>query len=130
MLITTHSDYLIKEFNNLIMLSRSFTGKSEIAKKLKYREDDFLAPESVRAYVAEDNTLRRCEVDAFGIEMPVFDETIRPNQHCSKRISIAISRSQCEMTLERRLKEVLAQSVLESEKDDCIILRERQRIRE
>ena len=75
-LITTHSDYLIKEFNNLIMLSRSFTGKSEIAKKLKYREDDFLAPESVRAYVAEDNTLRRCEVDAFGIEMPVFDETI------------------------------------------------------
>lgn len=31
------------------------------------------------------------------------------------------------MTLERRLNEVLAQSVLESEKDDRIILRERQR---
>lgn len=75
-LITTHSDYLIKEINNLIMLSRSFTGKGEIARKLKYREDDFLEPDSVRAYVAEDYTLRRCDVDAFGIEMPVFDETI------------------------------------------------------
>ena len=75
-LITTHSDYLIKELNNLIMLSRPFSDKEEVVSKLRYQEDDFLAPESVRAYVAEDNTLRRCGVDAFGIEMPVFDETI------------------------------------------------------
>ncbi|MDE2816568.1 MAG: AAA family ATPase [Chloroflexota bacterium] len=75
-LITTHSDYLIKEINNLIMLSRSFPDKKDVIKKLKYQEDDFLAPESVRAYVAEESTLRRCEVDTFGIDMPVFDKTI------------------------------------------------------
>ena len=75
-LITTHSDYLIKEVNNLIMLSRPFPDKGQVINKLKYREDDFLEPESVRAYVAEEKTLRRCEVDTFGIDMPVFDETI------------------------------------------------------
>ena len=75
-LITTHSDYLVKELSNLVMLSRPFAGKNDVVRKLKYREDDFLAPGSVRAYIAEDNTLRPCEVDTFGIDMPVFDETI------------------------------------------------------
>ncbi|MDE0298984.1 MAG: AAA family ATPase [Candidatus Poribacteria bacterium] len=75
-LITTHSDYLIKEINNLVMLSRPFEDKEAVIKKLKYSPDDFLDSESVRAYVAEDNSLTRCDVDRFGIDMPVFDETI------------------------------------------------------
>ena len=75
-LITTHSDYLIKEINNLVMLSRPFSDKNSMIKKLKYRADDFLEPESVRAYVAEENGLTRCSVDGFGIAMPVFDQTI------------------------------------------------------
>ena len=75
-LITTHSDYLIKEINNLVMLSRSFTDKESVIKKLKYESDDALEPELIRAYVAEKNGLTRCVVDHFGIDMPVFDETI------------------------------------------------------
>lgn len=75
-LITTHSDYLIKEINNLVMLSRPFDNKDSVIKKFKYRKDDFLEPESIHAYVAERNGLTRCAVDHFGIDMPVFDETI------------------------------------------------------
>ena len=75
-LITTHSDYLIKEFNNLVMLSRQFDDKEAVTKKLKYSSDDALEPESIRAYVAENNGLTRCDVDEFGINMPVFDRTI------------------------------------------------------
>ena len=75
-LITTHSDYLIKEINNLVMLSRPFKNKEAVIKKLKYSVDDFLVPDSIRAYVAQDNSLTRCDVDRFGIDMPVFDETI------------------------------------------------------
>ena len=75
-LITTHSDYLIKEINNLVMLSRPFADKGSVIGKLKYRADDFLEPESVRAYVAENNGLSKCDVDGFGMNMPVFDETI------------------------------------------------------
>ncbi len=75
-LITTHSDYLIKEINNLVMLSQSFADKDAVIRKLKYGADDFLDPDSIRAYVAEGNGLTRCEVDRFGVNMPVFDKTI------------------------------------------------------
>jgi hypothetical protein len=75
-LITTHSDYIIKEINNLVMLSRPFADKDAVLKKLKYRSDVALNGESIRAYVAENNSLTRCDVDEFGIDMPVFDTTI------------------------------------------------------
>lgn len=75
-LVTTHSDYLIKEINNLIMLSGPFSGKERIAQKFGYEKNEILSPEGVRAYVAEDNELTACEVDKFGIDMPVFDKTI------------------------------------------------------
>ena len=75
-LITTHSDYIIKEINNLVMLNRPFADKNAVIKKLKYGLDDALNPEVIRAYVAENNGLTPCEVDSFGIDMPVFDTTI------------------------------------------------------
>ena len=75
-LITTHSDYLIMEINNLVMLSRPFADKEQVVKKLKYSPDDFLAPDSIRAYVSDRNGLSRCTVNEFGIDMPVFDKTM------------------------------------------------------
>ena len=75
-LVSTHSDYLIKELNNLIMLSSNFEKKAEVMKRRNYEEADCLDPERVRAYIAKENTLVQCEIDKFGIEMPSFDETI------------------------------------------------------
>ena len=76
-LITTHSDYIIKEINNLIMLSRDFEGKREVSKRLGYQQDDEISPDQIRAYTAEDGTLRQRDVRDIGIDMPVFDDTIR-----------------------------------------------------
>ncbi len=75
-LITTHSDYIIKEINNLIMLSQSFENKDQTVEKLNYKKDDFLDPDSVRAYVAEGSSLSECVIDTFGIDMPSFEATI------------------------------------------------------
>ena len=75
-LLTTHSDYLVKEINNLIMLSSPFADKAEITAKLGYGEHECISPATVRAYVAENNSLTRCKVDRFGIDMPIFDHTI------------------------------------------------------
>ena len=75
-LITTHSDYIVKEINNLIMLSQDFEDKKKVARKLRYAESDFLPPASVRAYVAENNGLDACDVDKFGVNMPTFDTVI------------------------------------------------------
>lgn len=75
-LITTHSDYLIKEFNNLVMLSQTFEDKEKLVSEFKYHPHDLLRAESISAYVAENNGLTKCAVDRFGIDMPVFDKTI------------------------------------------------------
>ena len=75
-LITTHSDYIVKEINNLIMLSQDFEDKKKVVRKLRYAESDFLPPASVRAYVAENNGLVACDVDKFGVNMPTFDTVI------------------------------------------------------
>ena len=75
-LVTTHSDYIVKEINNLIMLSRSFDKKAGVMRKLKYAKDDCIAPERIRAYVADGGGLTRCRIDKYGIDMPNFDEAI------------------------------------------------------
>ena len=75
-LITTHSDYVLKEINNLIMLNSSFEGKEKLIKKLKYKSCESLDPESVRCYIAEDGQLTPCKVDKFGADLPMFDKTI------------------------------------------------------
>ena len=69
-LITTHSDYIVKEINCLIMLSRSFKNKEAVVKELKYGDDEYLEGDQVRAYVAEKNSLTRCEMNEYGIEYP------------------------------------------------------------
>ncbi len=86
-LITTHSDYLVKELNNLIMLSRDFPEKRSVARKLGYQRGEGLDPGLVRAYVAEGEGLTECEIGEFGIEMPVFDETIDDINNAAAELS-------------------------------------------
>ena len=74
-LVTTHSDYMIKEINNLIMLA-SIPDRERVASRLGYREESFIERDLVRAYIAENNGLRECTIDEFGIDMPLFDKTI------------------------------------------------------
>ena len=90
-LITTHSDYLIKEINNLVMLSKPFAGKADLIKKLKYGRNEFLTPDLIRAYIAENNGLTSCQVDDFGIDMPVFDKTIDDINRASNELASRLS---------------------------------------
>lgn len=75
-MLTTHSDYLVKEINNLIMLSHDFEGKNSFIAEHGYAPDEYLKISSVEAYTAENNSLVRCEVDEFGLLTPIFDDTI------------------------------------------------------
>ena len=78
-LITTHSDYIIKEINNLIMLHQDFGYKQKFLKKHKkeYTENDHLDPNFVKAYICENGGLSPCDIDERGIkEMSVFDDAI------------------------------------------------------
>ena len=83
--VTTHSDYIVREFNNLIMLGSDFSRKKSFLQKHKkdYSADDFLNPESVRGYVCEKGALTACDVDRFGISMPPFDDAIEKTSKIS-----------------------------------------------
>lgn len=76
-LITTHSDYIIKEINNLIMIHNLGDKLDRKAvRKHGYTSGDRIDPAGIRAYAAENNSLTRCNIDRYGLDMPIFDDTI------------------------------------------------------
>lgn len=76
LLMTTHSDYLIKELNNLIVLNNDFDSKEELMTKYKYTEDDILDKDRVKVYIAENHTLTPAKITDIGIEVGTFDDEI------------------------------------------------------
>ena len=89
-LISTHSDYIVKEINNLIMLSRSFDNKKQLLEDLNYSKEDEIQPAAIKAYYANEGGLQPCSMNEFGIEVPSFeqsiDELIRVSETLGSRI--------------------------------------------
>ena len=74
--ITTHSDYMIKEFNNLIRLKHNISNKEKILKKYGYKEHDNLDYKKISAYVNSFGELDKSPIDNMGIEMETFDKVL------------------------------------------------------
>lgn len=76
-LVTTHSDYFVKEINNLIMLSSPFEGKEEFISKNGYTEEMVLNTAQVAEYyIPQDGIVQEIEADKFGFDVQTFDEVI------------------------------------------------------
>ncbi|GHT20500.1 hypothetical protein AGMMS4957_07590 [Bacteroidia bacterium] len=83
LLISTHSDYIIRELNNLIMLSSEKDEVKEKAKEFGYAMDEKINPEDVGAYLFEYNSdknryvdVKRLPVDVNGFEVETIDQAI------------------------------------------------------
>ena len=90
--ITTHSDYIVKELNTLIMLNHDKPHLKRIAEENGYRKSELIRSDQVRVYMAREElmpleegqnrrrrgyTLVEADIDPeLGIEAPSFDETI------------------------------------------------------
>ena len=90
--ITTHSDYLIKEFNTLIMLAQKTPHTQAMQKTHGYADEELLSPQRVRLYMTSNelkaasvkgkratriNTLKPAMIyPDRGIEVTTFDTTI------------------------------------------------------
>ncbi|MCL2163785.1 MAG: AAA family ATPase [Oscillospiraceae bacterium] len=88
--ITTHSDYILKEFNTLIMLKNAGPGAIRIMEEYEYDERELLDTKKIKAYIAKNelikidelktkrkfNTFVKAPIDVQGIEVAEFDETI------------------------------------------------------
>lgn len=89
--ITTHSDYIIKELNTLIMLNHDKPHLKALAEREGYRLEELLSSEKVQVYIAEEalvereggkrrsrcQTLTQADIRPdLGIEARSFDTTI------------------------------------------------------
>lgn len=80
--MTTHSDYLIKELNTLIMLSQNTEHTKSIQEKYEYLDNEILNHNNIVLYITEKkrrnkNVLRQAKIyPDLGIEVDTFDDTI------------------------------------------------------
>ncbi|MEI7868141.1 MAG: ATP-binding protein [Candidatus Methylumidiphilus sp.] len=89
--ITTHSDYIIKELNTLIMLNNNEAHLQRIAEQEGYKPEELISSDKIKVYIAEQamvkldggqrktlcQTLTPADIDPlFGIEARSFDTTI------------------------------------------------------
>ncbi len=100
--ITTHSDYIVKELNTLIMLNHDKPHLKRIAKENGYRQSELICSNQVKVYMAQEAlmpleegqkrrrrgyTLVEADIDPeLGIEAPSFDETIDDMNRIQKDI--------------------------------------------
>lgn len=89
--ITTHSDYIIKELNTLIMLKNDAPHLARIAEKEGYKNSELIDANKIKLYIAEKglvrignnkrrskcHTLEKADINQEeGIDARSFDETI------------------------------------------------------
>ncbi len=89
--ITTHSDYIVKELNTLIMLNHDDSYLQRIAKDEGYHKNELISAEQIKVYIAEKRpilldgkkrkylyqTLTAAHIDSErGIEVSSFDTSI------------------------------------------------------
>ncbi len=90
-LVTTHSDYLIRELNNRVMLNLEVENKAQIMKSAKMTDLDLLKPSQIKAYSLKgDHQIHAVEVDQYGINMEVFDNLIADANELAEKIYYGI----------------------------------------
>ena len=92
--ITTHSDYIIKELNTLIMLNKDETYLKDIMKREGYKDADLILPEQLKVYIAEENLIKENSTEENLAEANLIKENsteenlTRENQKSSKSITL------------------------------------------
>ncbi len=90
--ISTHSDYIIREFNSLIMLHQN--AGSSMRRKYKYHEDEVLDPKMVGAYLFDNHTIEAFTMTPEdGIHATTFDEVITLMNTANNDIFFSIRRA-------------------------------------
>ena len=90
-LISTHSDYIVRELNNLIMLSHGFTTKKAdtlaLLERYNYTENELIAAEKVGVYLFRvGQPVENVVVEDTGFNIATIDEEIRKLNQSSQDI--------------------------------------------
>ncbi len=83
--ISTHSDYIVREFNNLIMLSEDKDGS--LKKEHNYQTQEVLNPDETGFYLFDNNTIEPFDyTPGQGFAITTFDEVISKQNFVSNDI--------------------------------------------
>lgn len=91
-IISTHSDYLIKELNNLVLLHqlRHSAENTAFVRENDYQPEHLLNPTQVSAYFLDERTIKRISIEANGIEVPSINDTIEKLDYIAEELFIKI----------------------------------------
>jgi predicted ATP-dependent endonuclease of OLD family len=89
-MISTHSDYIIRELNNLIMLSSRTEKALALAEKYEYETEEFLDPKRVAAYIFDRKQSRQISIDNTGISVSTIDEEINKLNQTSQDLYFSL----------------------------------------
>lgn len=95
LLISTHSDYIIREINNLIMLSSKKDSIIKLRENLGYKENENIPYSEVNAYYFAYKTknivsVKPLSVTEEGFEVPSIDDTIDKLNNTSEELFYAL----------------------------------------
>jgi AAA15 family ATPase/GTPase len=91
LIMSTHSDYFLRELNNLIILSRDTNPIREIRAKHGYTDSELLAPAKVGVYLFKDGTAADIPVTEDGFEVQSIEDEINRMNAMSQEIYAAIN---------------------------------------
>ena len=86
--ISTHSDYIVREISNMMMLHQDFPDRAKFAEAYDYDLDkETIAPSDVKAFhfttEGDHAVVTPCRIlDPGGIEVPSMDNTIDKQNNC------------------------------------------------
>lgn len=85
-MMSTHSDYLIRELNHLIMLSQPSEAASKLIEELGYDPASTLKPEKVGVYLFNDHRSQPVPVTETGFEVKTIEDEINKLNAASQKI--------------------------------------------
>lgn len=81
--LSTHSDYILRELSTLIIASNEFEGKEKLLKRYPEYQNQALATEKVAVYNFANHTIENVEITAQGIEIESINKVIQSQTEIS-----------------------------------------------
>jgi energy-coupling factor transporter ATP-binding protein EcfA2 len=86
MIMSTHSDYLLRELNNLILISRDTKPVRDLRAELHYTDAELLDRFKLGVYVFKDGKAEAADVTEEGFEASTIEDEIRKMNAVSQRL--------------------------------------------
>lgn len=87
-IISTHSDYIIKELNSMIMLSKAKGTQERLIQQFGFRGDELLNPEQVEAqlFTLKRRKPQKIEITEEGFSVSTIDEVMEAQDNLIENI--------------------------------------------